>query len=623
MICLAHKITDRSDKTAFQKRIPQPFQTRLEKFAAALSNAVTRILDYFKSSIHLRPYTIAPNPAPSPETGSNSSATQRAWIGRSASRSGLYEQLRFHLKNGQVSADSPWGGDSYQTVKQEEARLVATKLFKIGDKVRVNLPGGTALNGETEKKLSNARIALRTEFWTVGKLFDNGDVGIISNSGVKASVPAEYLGINRDRPYFSAKRDSKLDLNGSAVMSGTDVQEVKANERVHCRHLATYWEQQFAAGNGKVNYDNLGTPEAINRNVTKDMEAAHTDRMLYSKGAIVSNADWGHQISERFREMDEGGEEFGTILVHTTNHAMALGLKLKTGDDNNKSYVVQFYDPNHTVAHMRVAVEVSDLESLEALTAQDFLSSHELSTYDMDDGCAFFGRRLRQGERHVAPIASNPTSRVVHLMCSNADPDGLRELGTSLERMPLDERLELLKAKRDNGTPGLSVAMQMNHADAISAFCDVVQSSGLTTDQLFELLEAKRENGTPGLYMALQDGHADAIGVFCDAVRNSGLTTNQQCELLKAKRENGTPGLYIALKVGRADAVRVFGQKVRESGLSQEQKFEILAATYDTVPSIRITKDKKTLEAYTKIVLACELTPGQNKKLLEQSSKLY
>lgn len=100
----------------------------------------------------------------------------------------------------------------------------------------------------------------------------------------------------------------------------------------------------------------------------------------------------------------------------------------------------------------------------------------------------------------------------------------LKEAGREV-RLPQQQQEEVKCAASPRG-----------HTAAVKTDCDLALVSELGLDKKIELLAAKRADGTPGLFMAMQKGHAAGF--------------DKKTELLTAKHADGTPGLYMALRNG-------------------------------------------------------------------------
>lgn len=130
------------------------------------------------------------------------------------------------------------------------------------------------------------------------------------------------------------------------------------------------------------------------------------------------------------------------------------------------------------------------------------------------------------------------------------------------------EKVSYLMVRNVQGTPGLYMALQENHAHTLRSFISVIkeamQQGWLDSAQLNEILAAKNRQGVPGLYIALQEGHTEAITAFGEliqvALQEHYLTLQQARNLLTAAKENGVQGIQVALMNGHNEAVLAFSK---------------------------------------------------------------
>ncbi|WP_092403412.1 ShET2/EspL2 family type III secretion system effector toxin [Candidatus Ichthyocystis sparus] len=178
----------------------------------------------------------------------------------------------------------------------------------------------------------------------------------------------------------------------------------------------------------------------------------------------------------------------------------------------------------------------------------------------------------------------------------------------------------MLLAKSDCDVCGLFMALQLGNHSSIAAFSKLLSKLLLVKDKISEsdlagafseILLAKNKHGTPGLFMALQCGHADAIAAFgslvdvlVEAKENFSPDTFAAIalDIFTSKRyTDGTPGLFAALAGCKPKATSEFGRllmKVRECN-----NWSVLLAAEDGngVPGLLYT-DESTRESYFKML---------------------
>ncbi|WP_092411376.1 ShET2/EspL2 family type III secretion system effector toxin [Candidatus Ichthyocystis sparus] len=155
--------------------------------------------------------------------------------------------------------------------------------------------------------------------------------------------------------------------------------------------------------------------------------------------------------------------------------------------------------------------------------------------------------------------------------------------GLLLDTMSSDEMLgflpELLRSENVKGTPGLFLALERGHTKSVAAYGGLLDRLLNMSDKipmyniasiLFSLLMARRrDDGLPGLFIALQENSHEAVIEFC-LLLDRLLTIRDElsvCELcsmiydlLMSKRSDGASCLQIALFLDNFESVRAFGE---------------------------------------------------------------
>ena len=397
--------------------------------------------------------------------------------------------------------------------------------------------------------------------------------------------------VMKEIPYFSPKRKLLQNFNCKATFPDT-------SKAIECRHLVEY-RQSVQERRPQIKFDDaqFARKQAIAANVSFDTEAKHNHLIAHAKEArLFHNRDFGKVLVQQLAAMAAGDEASRLILLISTDHAMSVGLKRKE-KDGKPYYVAELFDPNLTTSHVRIASD--SLSTLETLTLENLIDGADLyqDYYPEPDGLSMmFVRPPLQEEQAIEEQAMTGMAQGAvenrTLTSSIEDKDinatalfyilkdgfagDLRRLKGEIASRPEKERIALLAAKNANGYPGLYVALQNGHADAIEAFGELLLL--VPEEQRAALLAAKDANGNrePGLYMALQNGHADAIEAFGELLLL--VPEEQRAALLAAKDANGNrePGLYMALQNGHADAIEAFGKLLLL--VPAEQRAALLAA---------------------------------------------
>jgi hypothetical protein len=375
------------------------------------------------------------------------------------------------------------------------------------------------------------------------------------------------LDTSKRAPYFSERRNWQVNWNG----------EVKVGAQpIWCRHLAMLWEQRFMRTHGKLDYRDFSPArlKTVAAPLIDDNEAAYHARRMGAQCRLVPADAWGEVIADTFQVMEASGETGRTIMVETLNHAMALGLKVKTDKRGGKSYVVQFYDPNVTVAHERSSVSAApgahfDPAVFRQLTASDFLSKDAREEYELvgPGVAAFLGKPVRGVAPRLDGGPRQVDAQTMHHLLRLNLADGVRACAASLSGVDARTGLRILAARREEGdVPGLLLALQEGHADVIRAYGELLIRCApkFSREQIKNLLEAKTASGVPGLLLALQDGRADAIEAYGELLVQLAprLSADDLAHLLAAGAGDGSTGLQRARRNGRTDAIRVFDRVV-------------------------------------------------------------
>ena len=389
--------------------------------------------------------------------------------------------------------------------------------------------------------------------------------------------------VMKEIPYFSPKRKLLQNFNCKATFSGTN------KKKIECRHLAEH-RQSVQERSPQIKFDDaqFASTEEIAIQVSYNTEAKYSHLLAHATEAcLFHNRDFGKTLVQQFAAMATEGEASRLILLTSTGHAMSVGLKRKV-KDGKLHYVVELFDPNLTTSHVRIASD--SLSTLETLTLENLIDGAALykQYYPEPDGLSMMFVRPppqeeqamtgpAQGAVESRTLTSSIEDKEINAtalwhMLGNGFAGDLRRLKGEIASRPETERIELLAAKDARNTPGLFIALQEGHADAIKAFGELLLL--VPEDQRAALLAAKDARNLPGLFIALQEGRVDAIKAFGELLLM--VPEDQRAALLAAKDARNLPGLFIALREGRADAIRVFGELLLM--VPAEQRAGLLAA---------------------------------------------
>ena len=418
----------------------------------------------------------------------------------------------------------------------------------------------------------------------------------------------------KEFPYQSAKR---LPQNFNLRANFTDT-----GEEIVCRHLATYQQEgQARDPDIKFNYDKFRSPTDIANNVKPDIEKTYEAlKAQASETHLIDNAKFGQFLAGQFAAvedaMKEGRNPTKLMLVHSTNHTMNLGLRIKDDKEGRRSYVVKFFDPNDTTTGTRS--KVGSVQTLEMQTIASYITDEEdlRAYYPEAKGLSMIYVRS-EVQASTAISAGVNVGRTLTTCIETKDIDAtavwhlmgggfagnLRQLHDHLNTLPEDRRIEIIAGKkRADGAPALFMSMQNGHAETVKVYGELLASMPeMPEKERIELIAGKRADGVPALYMGMYNGHAEAIKAFGKLLLL--VPEDQRAELVAAKEARNLPGLYVALQNGHADAIKAFGELLLL--VPEGQRAQLLAVTVNGSSGLAkaLIKGKlEVLEQYIEVV---------------------
>lgn len=283
----------------------------------------------------------------------------------------------------------------------------------------------------------------------------------------------------------------------------------------------------------------VGTVARIEQSIGPEYAYDHNQLEHSTKALnLVSESKWGEFISAEFAHLSPG--ELRCYLLKTGLHYMALLLRHRAATaEKEKRYSVIFYDPNHTVSHLKINAVSAD--QLRGLPLSAFLDSDEIDAY-------FDSERLTSvipfGESYDAVMPPDDTEICVRNFLDEEQrfaPQILRHLfdsnATSHARSLIAERINGATASDDifsflnnNGEQdgvnicALTVILQNGDVEGVNVFFDGVfqalHKRLLTREQAEDLVLGKTLV-KPGVYFvslrnAIDSGHSKAISVYLD-----------------------------------------------------------------------------------------------------------
>jgi hypothetical protein len=319
---------------------------------------------------------------------------------------------------------------------------------------------------------------------------------------------------------------------------------------------------------------------------------------------LVNSCDLGQFLVDCLHGMSSHGptsEQAGAqgfrryMLVVTHSHAMALDLRIKTDDGGSPRYVLEFYDPNVTSNHLRVAY--AQRSELRRLTFEGLVERHdnEAGIYAVyfphgDDHALVYtlgsaeqvrqctlpraqpGEPIHAGRLSKGLSSSQVTpSALFHLLKGGFARD--IELLTPLVReMPPTEALALLQGNPEWEASGLYFALQNGHATSVSAYGELLEC--IPDETRAAVASAIAQHGASGLFYPLYHGLSDTISAYGTLLDR--VPEHARGALLVASNEDGSPGLYAAMLKRRSATVSAFAPLLQK--VPSDQRRVLLSA---------------------------------------------
>ena len=414
----------------------------------------------------------------------------------------------------------------------------------------------------------------------------------------------------KEFPYQSAKRGKPDNHNGKAKFTGT-------NEKIVCRHLAIYQQvQQAKSPRIKFNYDQFSSEDAIEGNVTSDIEETYaTLKAQASETHLVLNKNFGRFLARKFEEMEENGKQSTLMLVESTNHAMNVGLRIKHKDDT-QSYVAKFFDPNETTTETRS--KANNVKTFETQTLESYvtdaglmndyypkpvdmplmLESHVTDADSMNDYYSksvdmslIFVRPEEEAEASVSLNSSvdrtltsmdieDINGMAIWYLMREGFTGSLKQLRDHFTGLPEDKLIELMAAKDVKGIPGFFISMQKGDLEIIKVWGELLeQCESIPSEKLIELLAGKKADGMPALFMGMNEGRAEAVTAWGELVKQfKSIPLDQIIELIAGRSADGYSAFFMAMSKGHAEAIKAWGELFKQfESIPKEQCIDLIA----------------------------------------------
>lgn len=374
--------------------------------------------------------------------------------------------------------------------------------------------------------------------------------------------------------------------------------------------------------------DHKGLQEHVRSSTEQDYRRA--------PGFAIFTADaFGEMIQSLLKEMGEKGPANRQFMLSDTEHVMGVDLQVKTSPGGQHEYVVNFYDPNRTITHLRGKLDTKGLEAL-ATQPLDFWPRDKSGT-GFGGNHTLFAWPPRASDAGPAPSV---TARVFGRKDGNFDANfvyaALKTGDASLvqKHLPGCLREDMSGTDENNLAFGYGYAMERGSLEAACAYVDAVLGSGLPERSLLNLLSNSLKSP---LYSAMQSGEPAVVSEVTSRILASGaLSERAKCDLLTARGPRPSGDSHM-LKVVATQAVVPF----EAPGLATRQHLAIHAFTTSIMRSgldlshkhWLLGKDSHIHQSMLRgnpgaaAAIACAVLehakPGEAQVLLEASGKGY
>ena len=370
-------------------------------------------------------------------------------------------------------------------------------------------------------------------------------------------------------PYLSRNTQSRGRV---VLLNGRDLQDGK--KLVVCRHLAVdYVKSENYNYAGFEQFDKFldinndtGYPPL---NISADEQVVNNYRNNADELTLHQNA-FGRQLKGRFDLLlagktgdaknvrSKGGTTKRILWERFTlemgDHTLGCQVAIKPGQISDgvvgdPYFTVTVFDPNFTNRPLRATYE--SLEDVQGIKLEDFFVKDSSSAKDTlkkswvdynkstPDIIKLLTKPIKDDVgkkseyRAEGMRLKNLPQFAFHLMTSNNSTGYLHFISVLLKLPDSIQKLidwkGIVLAKSGNGTPGLFLALQDGHSEAIKAFGELLKDERLTPDDLKEILL----NGASALHEALQNGHSEAIKAFCKFLKEAHISQDDKVSIVQ------------------------------------------------------------------------------------------
>jgi hypothetical protein len=444
---------------------------------------------------------------------------------------------------------------------------------------------------------------------------------------------------------YPSKLGKGVNLNGE----GKD----RHNDPIECRQLSGLAAFKNIKGYHRL-LDNLESIEGEPYLANNDFDS--TEHKISCYIAVSSIDSFGQTLENLAKQLTPNTQS--SFLLFTENHGMALNIHHKKINQDDSHFIIKFYDPNITDSHTRAICP--NLKIIGALTASDFLDAERLNAYFPKLQC-FSVRsyeKCREAETPILYASQDENDAFLHFYLVSGAADKVKTLTDKIlsdKQLTVNQRIEQLEAKNDDGFSGASRAFLLGHLSAVMSYVNSVLSSRLTSQQCFQLLNTCNADGLNSLDLALMHGqeqivkwftstilksrlsleqkfkiiqgngrgfllalryaHQKTVSIYMDIILNAPFCSNKKIILMEAKAMRGLQALYAALAFGHTHTVNTYMRKIINADFSLDQRFQLFQAQnkqhYSGLYAALLFGHLETAKAYIQNVCDAGLDPIQ------------
>lgn len=414
------------------------------------------------------------------------------------------------------------------------------------------------------------------------------------------------------QPLTPQQAANALNLNGVARFTDAEASSLALpTPKKVCRHIAIAWSDACQArpgdsksgeGVARQTYERFMSASPLGAAITAQTERDFQAVVNGQAPALVAKGSFGVALRQEFEAMRPG--ERRNLLIATTNHMMAMELRVKTrgqGENAHPVYVVRFHDPNRTATHVRHVT--SSLARLEPLDIERWLG-HRLALYFEPQepqvlALYRFERPLRVHEEPgrlvgvTAETLRHPSMQRQLLRLQHAQQVTRSVQGILASDATSTTKTQQLTARGSDHFTALSVAMANGATQTVRAWLDAVlgaPAGQLSREERFQLVQSADapEDGhqRPALGAVLVREQPETVQIYAHAILHApphALTPAQRVALLMAEFPPGDPLLQRLAESDQPSDHRglylLLQEVVRAPGLSLADKRRLVASS--------------------------------------------